>query len=546
MAFVARRNSDGKLVDRQQLSSSGESRPLLPSDISDEEESYTSRTYGAPTVRFMGQGEGDGDNEDADTEGELEEDNLEMDGREVGVETSGDENYDSDSITNFCNELDEEEANDAMQRLKFEEHLEEMEDLCDLDEDYMTDVQTMMGKPEDSVATDTETVMNNDQDFQSLCSFESFTPTLIQPDQDNSELDNISLTTRFKEDDQDTISDTNFPMEDKRDDSRIILKDKEDNADSLSTRTYHRPSSIPKRVPDIDQLSSRTYDLNNCGGSLQGSLRSGGQRQHDNSSMSTCSWTDMYRGALQPSDGGSGIVPSLSLASSSSEASTYYKSLEEKKERHSQAAFEDWKARKAVQKQKSLLAAKQEKEKREAEAALRQQQAQERFQEWCRRKEEQQQQERKKPMNLRQSSSSNSSGSGSGSVSSSGSGSGSGPGSGSGAGAGPVSGPGAARKAASEATRKRLKEWQVNKTEQQQRERESKRRLEENKRKLEEERKQRSQGAWKNWMKQVDKRAKPVPLNQGFDTLRGTISNIYINPMQWVSNIDPKESGRSR
>lgn len=110
----------------------------------------------------------------------------------------------------------------------------------------------------------------------------------------------------------------------------------------------------------------------------------------------------------------------------------------------------------------------------------------------------------------------------------------------------PVTGPLAARKAASEATRKRLKEWQLTKTEQQQRERERKRRLEENKQKLEEERKQRSQGAWKNWMKQVDKRAKPVPLNQGFDTLRGTISNIYINPVQWVSNIDPKDSGRSR
>ncbi|KAH8281427.1 hypothetical protein KR054_000439 [Drosophila jambulina] len=554
MAFVARRSSDGKVVDRQQVSGGGTSRPLTLSDMSDEESpdsllGYTSRTYGAPTVRFVGQGEGDGDDGDGYIEGELEEDNLEMEinGLADGVEALNDDSDDSDSITNFCIQLDEEEANEAMHRLKFEEQLEVLEesedfgDLCDLEEDDMTDVQTMMDKPEDIAATDTETVMNTEQDLQSLSSFESFTPTLTQRDEDISELDNISIKTCFKEDDEDAMSDKNFSMEDKQDelDHTTILKD--DNQDNLSARTYHKSPTILKRgrqrVPDLDQLSSRTYDLSNCGSSLRGSPCSGGPRQqHDNSSMSTCSWTDMYRGALQPSDGRSAIVPSLSLASTTSDASTYYKSLEEDKERHSQAAFEDWKARKAVQKQKSLLAAKQEREKREAEAALRQEQAQARFQEWCRRKEEQQQQERKKPLNLRQS------GSGNSSSSTSSSGSGSGLGSGS----GPVSGPGAARKAASEATRKRLKEWQMTKTEQQQREREHKRRLEENKRKLEEERKQRSQGAWKNWMKQVDKRAKPVPLNQGFDTLRGTISNIYINPVQWVSNIDPKESGRSR
>ncbi|KAH8321211.1 hypothetical protein KR059_002725 [Drosophila kikkawai] len=533
MAFVARRSSDGKVVDRQQVSRGSASRLLPLSDMSDEETSgsvrgYTSRTYGAPTVRFMGQGEGDNDDDgdgDDDIEGELGEDNLEME----GVEVSGDDSDDSDSITNFCDQLDEEEANDTINRFKFEEHLdvseisEELEDLCNLDEDDMTDMQTMMGKREDSVATDTDTVMNNDQDLQSLCSFESFTPTMTQRD-DISELDNISAKTYFKEDDQDNMS------EDKQDDLSPITNITEDSQDNLSTRTYSKLSSISKREkrpePDFDQLSSRTYDMSNCGSSLRGSLRSGGPRQNDNSSVSTCSWTDMYRGAVQPSDGRS-AVPSLSLASTTSDTSTYYKSLEENKERHGQAAFDDWKARKAVQKQKSLLAAKQEREKREAEAALRQQQSQARFQEWCRRKEEQQQLERKKPMNLRPTSSGNSSSSSSSS------------------GSGPVSGLEAARKAASEATRKRIKAWQSVKNEKQQQERELKSRLEENKRKLEEERKQRSQGAWKNWMKQVDKRAKPVPLNQGFDTLRGTISNIYINPVQWVSNIDPKESGRS-
>lgn len=490
---------------------------------------YTNRTYGAPTVRFVGQG-------DEDTEeGEFEEDTLDMEGLDDGGEASGSD--DSDSILNFCNQLDEEEANEAMHKLTFEEHLdvledpieeEEFDELRDLDEDDKLEVQTMMGKPEDSVTTDTETVINFDQDVQSLCSFESFTPTMTQRDEDVNELDNISAKTFFKEDNQDNMSGRVFPTQDNQDNTFP----KRNNQDNLSARTFLKQASIPKpgrqREADLGQLSSRTYDLSNCS-SLQGSRR-GSQRLRDNSSVSTCSWTDMYRGALEPSDGRSGIVPSLSLASVTSDTSTFYKNLEENKERHTQAAFEDWKARKEAQKQKSILAAKQEKEKREAEAALRQQQSQARFQEWCRRKEEQQQQQRKKPMSMIQSSSGNSSGStsSSGSVSA------------------PVTGPLAARKAASEATRKRLKEWQLTKTEQQQRERERKRRLEENKQKLEEERKQRSQGAWKNWMKQVDKRAKPVPLNQGFDTLRGTISNIYINPVQWVSNIDPKDSGRSR
>jgi len=97
-----------------------------------------------------------------------------------------------------------------------------------------------------------------------------------------------------------------------------------------------------------------------------------------------------------------------------------------------------------------------------------------------------------------------------------------------------------------ENTKNRLQKWEQAKREQQQQEKQRLIRLQCNKQKLEEERRQRRQGAWQNWMKQVDKRAKPVPLNQGFDTLRGTISNIYINPVQWVSNIDPQDSGRSR
>lgn len=47
-------------------------------------------------------------------------------------------------------------------------------------------------------------------------------------------------------------------------------------------------------------------------------------------------------------------------------------------------------------------------------------------------------------------------------------------------------------------------------------------------------RKEQAAIAWRNWIKSAPHRPKPVPLNQGFKTLRGTISDIYINPNQWV------------
>ncbi|KAH8263075.1 hypothetical protein KR044_004089 [Drosophila immigrans] len=48
------------------------------------------------------------------------------------------------------------------------------------------------------------------------------------------------------------------------------------------------------------------------------------------------------------------------------------------------------------------------------------------------------------------------------------------------------------------------------------------------------ERKEQANLAWQQWMKSAAQRPKPVPLNQGFKTLRGTISDIYINPNEWV------------
>ncbi|EDW29663.1 GL14937 [Drosophila persimilis] len=40
--------------------------------------------------------------------------------------------------------------------------------------------------------------------------------------------------------------------------------------------------------------------------------------------------------------------------------------------------------------------------------------------------------------------------------------------------------------------------------------------------------------AIKKWFSTVHKKPKPVPMNQGIDSLRGTISDLYINPQPWM------------
>ncbi|KAH8269326.1 hypothetical protein KR018_004374 [Drosophila ironensis] len=48
-------------------------------------------------------------------------------------------------------------------------------------------------------------------------------------------------------------------------------------------------------------------------------------------------------------------------------------------------------------------------------------------------------------------------------------------------------------------------------------------------------RQQNAEEAFQRWLKNVAQRPKPVPSCQGIQSLRGTISDIYINPNQWVN-----------
>ncbi|XP_065082953.1 coiled-coil domain-containing protein 34-like [Ochlerotatus camptorhynchus] len=43
---------------------------------------------------------------------------------------------------------------------------------------------------------------------------------------------------------------------------------------------------------------------------------------------------------------------------------------------------------------------------------------------------------------------------------------------------------------------------------------------------------------YEGWLKSSSSKPKPVPLNQGIDSFRGSISKMFINPVPWKNNID--------
>ncbi|XP_030380587.1 coiled-coil domain-containing protein 34 [Scaptodrosophila lebanonensis] len=77
--------------------------------------------------------------------------------------------------------------------------------------------------------------------------------------------------------------------------------------------------------------------------------------------------------------------------------------------------------------------------------------------------------------------------------------------------------------------------WELRKLKEEERRRELLQRQALKKQQQHQQRKLKAQHAWEQWMKNVDQRPKPVPLNQGLESLRGTVSKIFINPNHWVT-----------
>ncbi|KAH8263073.1 hypothetical protein KR044_004091 [Drosophila immigrans] len=520
MAFVARRSIEGKLVDCQVISGLRNSS-LSVSDVSDDEtdsgtvHGYSSRSYVSPTVRYVASKEEDDDvgssyaydgAEGRGLQRDLESVSHYGESYETGEESGNDQGAGGDYLSNDDESKSNISEQDADEKARYVagggDADRELGDSLSLVSNDEATVCSPVLQHDDSLSmfsanVDAATVCHSDvnvHDGLSMCSVDVATvcqprvETNLQPD-DTRSLDSMSSATVYR--------------------SAVKPGD-----DAMSTNTFDCQS----------QLTSRTYNV-----------KSTTVRRDDCSSASTCSWTDMYGGALKQSESRSNIVPSLSLnlsTTSSSGSSTYFRTFDEKKERHGQAAYQEWVKRKERQKQQKQVAAKEQREKRDAELAMRQRLAKERYQQWCRQKEQQQlqlQQQQKKPVLSSIKSASSSTGYSSQSSSS-------------GSGGLSLNRSKLQRKETNEAIKKRLEDWERVKKQQQLRDRERQRLQQQSKEQVEQQRRQRSEGAWQNWMKSVNKRAKPVPLNQGFDTLRGTISNIYVNPNQWVSNIDPHDS----
>ncbi|KAH8255420.1 hypothetical protein KR038_002882 [Drosophila bunnanda] len=86
-----------------------------------------------------------------------------------------------------------------------------------------------------------------------------------------------------------------------------------------------------------------------------------------------------------------------------------------------------------------------------------------------------------------------------------------------------------------------VEEWWLKKKQQHQTEREEKSRALVCKALEQQRRKELAEVAWQQWMSNVHGKPKPVPLNQGMDSLRGTISPLYINPKSWVDSSKPSK-----
>ncbi|XP_017151144.1 uncharacterized protein LOC108161404 [Drosophila miranda] len=84
------------------------------------------------------------------------------------------------------------------------------------------------------------------------------------------------------------------------------------------------------------------------------------------------------------------------------------------------------------------------------------------------------------------------------------------------------------------AAQRRLQEWELEKVKQAEKRRQQQQKEAQ---KLHQEtllRLKKADEAFEKWIQNVSQRPKPVPLNQGFKSLRGTISDIYVNPNEWV------------
>ncbi|KAH8263074.1 hypothetical protein KR044_004090, partial [Drosophila immigrans] len=216
------------------------------------------------------------------------------------------------------------------------------------------------------------------------------------------------------------------------------------------------------------------------------------------------SWSEVY-GSLKLDD----VVPSLELQSKTSTLD-YLRELNGLKlHREPHMAFENWIAAKERLRQQELQQQKQrlkeEKDRKDERKYL----AKLCYEKWLNDKARQANQKRRMQLQSLSSSSSSSSNSSCNSICR------------------------PDRNVSQSDIRREVQSWWHKKQEQLQRQRLEKQRHMQMKEQANLHRKQLAAMAWEKWMSNVFDKPKPVPMNQGLDSLRGTVSEIYINPNSW-------------
>ncbi|XP_017844413.1 coiled-coil domain-containing protein 34 [Drosophila busckii] len=214
------------------------------------------------------------------------------------------------------------------------------------------------------------------------------------------------------------------------------------------------------------------------------------------STTSMCSWEEQeYEEPQQPYDTQSYEVPELELGSVNNSLHAEPQSVQLKLLRQSNEAYDNWLSAKKRQCQYKQQAARSKRQQQQQQEALRQQLNEQRVREWCERKSQQyanavsKQHQTDAKINASQ---------------------------------------------LSEQSLRQLRDWELKKIDQIERQRQREQREARRKQQAQMQRKQQAELAWQHWIKGVAQRPKPVPLNQGMATLRGTVSQIYVNPAQWV------------
>ncbi|XP_039152998.1 uncharacterized protein LOC6731096 [Drosophila simulans] len=248
--------------------------------------------------------------------------------------------------------------------------------------------------------------------------------------------------------------------------------------------------------------SSTSTDRSSCSDRSCPSLRSVSSSDKD-STTSMCSWEeamsqdDSMLGPLQLPLSHS--LPSLRLGSSvGSPPLTYTRRIEPLHIRRSAGeAYENWLSAKQRQCQYKLQAQQAEKEAQRQRAELRQRLAKEKYEQWCQRKAQQTTSTAKPTKPDR-----------------------------------PAQLPPQKNMAS---VQHHLQEWELHKLRLLEQRRLEQRNAERRRQEEQAARRSQAEEAFSRWMSNVAQRPKPVPSSQGMKSLRGTVSDIFINPKQWVN-----------